>query len=49
MPTEYSVVDYNSLDKVTEKGKWHFVFIVNENTQTAKNYKEAMNLDDYNF
>jgi hypothetical protein len=49
MPTGYSVVDYNSLDKVTEKAKWHFVFIVNENTQTAKNYKEAMNLDDYNF
>lgn len=49
MPNEYSVVDYNSLDKVTDKGKWHFIFIVNENTLTAKSYKEAMNLEDYNF
>jgi hypothetical protein len=49
MPNEYSVDDYNSLDNISDKGKWHYVFIVNENTQAAKSYKEVMNLDDYNF
>ena len=49
MPNEYCVDDYNSLDNISEKGKWHYVFIVNENTKAAKSYKEAMNLDDYNF
>ena len=49
MPNEYDVEDYNSLDNTTDKGKWHYVFIVNENTQAAQNYKEVMNLDDYNF
>ena len=49
MPNEYSVDDYNSLDNISDKGKWHYVFIVNENTKAAQNYKEVMNLDDYNF
>jgi len=49
MPAEYATVDYNSLDKITDKGKWHFVFIVNENTKAAQSYKEVMNLEDYNF
>jgi hypothetical protein len=49
MPNEYSVEDYNSLDNITDKGKWHYVFIVNENTKAAQSYKEIMNLDDYNF
>lgn len=49
MPSEYNTEDYNSLDNITDKGKWHYVFIVNENTKAAQNYKEAMNLDDYNF
>ncbi len=49
MPNEYDVDDYNSLDNITDKGKWHYVFIVNENTKTAQSYKEVMNLDDYNF
>jgi hypothetical protein len=49
MPNEYSLSDYNSLDNISDKGKWHYVFIVNENTIAAKNYKEVMNLDDYNF
>lgn len=49
MPTEYDVEDYNSLDNITNKGNWHYVFIVNENTKAAKNYKEVLNLDDYNF
>ena len=49
MPVEYGTEDYNSLDNITDKGKWHYVFIVNENTKAAQNYKEVMNLDDYNF
>lgn len=49
MPNEYDVEDYNSLDNITNKGKWHYVFIVNENTKAAQSYKEVMNLDDYNF
>ena len=49
MPIQYGAVDYNSLGKITDKGKWHFVFIVNENTKAAQNYKEVMNIDDYNF
>ena len=49
MPSEYSLGDYNSLDQISDKGKWHYVFIVNENTKAAMNYKEVMNLDDYNF
>jgi hypothetical protein len=49
MPNEYNVSDYNSLDNITDKGEWHYVFIVNENTKAAQNYKEVMNLDDYNF
>ncbi len=49
MPNEYDVDDYNSLDNITDKGKWHYVFIVNENTEAAKSYKNAMNLDQYNF
>jgi hypothetical protein len=49
MPIEYDVDDYNSIDNVSDKGKWHYVFIVNENTRAAQNYKELMNLDDYNF
>ena len=42
MPNDYGIDDYNSLDNLTNKGKWHYVFIVNENTQAAKSYKEAM-------
>jgi hypothetical protein len=49
MPHEYDINDYNSLDNITDKGEWHYVFIVNENTKAAQNYKEIMNLDDYNF
>jgi hypothetical protein len=49
MPDDYSIDDFNSLENINDKGKWHFVFIVNENTKTAQNYKEFINLDDYNF
>lgn len=49
MPNKYDVDDYNSLDNITNKGEWHYVFIVNENTKAVQNYKEVMNLDDYNF
>ena len=46
MPKEYDVDDYNSLDNITDKGKWHFVFIVNENTKAAQSYKEVMDYSD---
>ena len=49
MPVDYGLTDYNSIDTISDKGKWHYVFIVNENTKMAKSYKEVMNLDDYNF
>jgi hypothetical protein len=49
MPNEYNLEDYNSLDNIPDKGKWHYVFIVNEKTKAAQNYKDVMNLDDYNF
>lgn len=49
MPNEYDLDDYNSLDNISDKGKWHYVFIVNEKTKVAQSYKEIMNLDDYNF
>lgn len=48
MPNDYTLDDYNSLDNITEKGKWHFVFIVNEDAKAAKQYKEIINLDEYN-
>jgi hypothetical protein len=49
LPISYSLADFNSIGKVSENGKWHFVIIVNENTKTAESYKEVMNLDQYNF
>lgn len=49
LPVDYSLEDYNSLENINNKGKWHFVFIVNENTKAAQNYKEFINLDEYNF
>lgn len=49
MPVNYNVEDFNSLENIYDKGKWHYVFIVNENTKAAQNYKEFINLDDYNF
>jgi hypothetical protein len=49
MPTNYTMEDYNSLDKIANKGEWHYIFIVNENTKAAQGYKEIMNLEDYNF
>lgn len=49
LPISYSLADFNSIGKVSENGKWHFVFIVNENTVVAKSYKTIMNLDEYNF
>ncbi len=48
MPDDYTLDDYNSLDNITEKGKWHFVFIVNENAKAAQQYKEIIDLDEYN-
>ena len=49
LPISYSLADFNSIGKVSENGKWHFVIIVNENTKTAESYKEVMNLDQYNI
>ena len=49
MPNDYDLDDYNALSNITDKGKWHFVFIVNENTKAAMKYNEVMNLDDYNY
>jgi hypothetical protein len=49
LPINYSLEDLNSIGKASDNGKWHFVFIVNENAKVAKKYKEVMNLDDYNF
>ena len=49
LPNDYTLNDYNSLDNISDKGKWHYVFIVNENTKAAQKYKDVMNLDDYNF
>ena len=46
MPNEYDVDDYNSLNNITDKGKWHYVFIVNSNTDFAKNYIKAMEYSD---
>ncbi len=46
MPNEYSVEDYNSLDNISDKGKWHYVFIVNSNTNFAKDYIKAMEYSD---
>jgi hypothetical protein len=43
MPTNYTMEDYNSLDKIVNKGKWHYIFIVNENSKAAQSYKEVMN------
>lgn len=48
MPDDYTLDDYNSLDNITEKVEWHFVFIVNENAKAAKQYKEIIDLDEYN-
>lgn len=48
MPNDYTLDDYNSLNNITEKGKWHFVFIVNEDAKAAKQYKEIIDLDEYN-
>lgn len=49
MPNEYSLGDYNSLDQVSDKGKWHYVFIVNENTKAAMSYKEFIDYSDPNL
>lgn len=48
MPDDYNLDDYNSLNNIFDKGKWHFVFIVNENAKAAKQYKEIIDLDEYN-
>jgi hypothetical protein len=49
MPNDYNLDDYNNLDDIKAKSKWHFVFIVNKDAKAAKSYEELLNLDDYNF
>jgi hypothetical protein len=49
MPNDYNLDDYNNLEDIKEKSKWHFVFIVNKDAKAAKSYEELLNLDDYNF
>ncbi|MCZ2101177.1 MAG: hypothetical protein LC107_06540 [Chitinophagales bacterium] len=53
MPKDYSLEHYNTLADIEEKGKWHFVFIVNEHTKTAISYKSVFEkedlYDEYNF
>jgi hypothetical protein len=49
MPNEYGLEDYNSLDQISDKGKWHYIFIVNENTKAALNYKEFIDYSDPNL
>ncbi len=49
MPEDYALEDYNLNKNTIDKGKWHFVLIVNENTTAAKIYNDVMNLEDYNF
>jgi hypothetical protein len=49
MPLDYNLDDFGSLEKIPDKGKWHFVFIVDEKATAAQSYKDVMNLDDYNF
>jgi hypothetical protein len=49
LPVKYSLDDLNSIGKTSDNGKWHFVFIVNEKAQAAKQYIEVMNLENYNF
>jgi hypothetical protein len=53
MPGNYNLEHYNTLNNIEDKGKWHFVFIVNENTKTVDSYKSVFEKDDlyenYNF
>ena len=48
MPNDYTLDDFNNLDAIKEKSKWHFVFIVNKDAKAAKSYEKLLNLDDYN-
>jgi mRNA-degrading endonuclease YafQ of YafQ-DinJ toxin-antitoxin module len=49
MPNDYTLHDYNNLNDIKEKSKWHFVFIVNKDAKSAKSYEELLNLEDYNY
>src|SRR5690606_28011384 len=49
MPNDYNLDDYNNLDYINEKSKWHFVFIVNKDAKDAKIYKEFIDYSDPNL
>lgn len=49
MPNDYNLDDYNNLDYIKEKSKWHFVFIVNKDAKDAKIYKEFIDYSDPNL
>jgi hypothetical protein len=46
MPENYDVTFFNSLSNIYSKEEWKFVFIVDENTNDAKSYKEVMDYSD---
>ena len=49
MPENYDVTFFNSLSNIYSKEEWKFVFIVDENTNDAKSYKEVMDYSDPNL
>ena len=49
MPENYDVTFFNSLSNIYSKEEWKFVFIVDENTNDAKSYKEVMDYSDSNL
>jgi hypothetical protein len=49
MPDAYDLKELSSVNSTDKEGIWRFVFIVNENTKAAQNYKESTNIYDYDF
>ncbi len=49
MPDAYDLKELSSVNSTDKEGVWRFVFIVNENTKAARNYKESTNIYDYDF
>lgn len=46
MPNNYDVTFFNSLSNIYSKEEWKFVFIIDENANNAKTYKEVMDYYD---
>jgi hypothetical protein len=49
MPDAYDLKGLISVNSTDKDGVWRFVFIVNENTKAAQNYKKSTNIYDYDF